>query len=148
MDKIDRAILSILQAEFPLVMKPFKAIGEQIGMSEAEVIERIKRLQRSGRIRHIRPIIDAKELGLESTLVAMRVPEERIKEVAMIINSYKGVSHNYLRKHYYNIWFTLSARDQKSLKQILMEIKKRSGIKEVLNLPTKKLFKLEVKFNL
>ncbi len=148
MDKIDRAILSILQVEFPLVEKPFKAIAERIGIDEAEVLERIKRLQKSGRIRQLRPIIDSKKLGLKSTLVAMSVPENKIEKVAEIINSYEGVSHNYVRKHRYNIWFTLAARDEKSLKQVIEEIKKRSGIKDVLSLPTKKLFKLEVKFDI
>ncbi|MEM2934105.1 MAG: AsnC family transcriptional regulator [Methanocellales archaeon] len=148
MDKIDRVILSILQIELPLVEKPFKAIGERIGIEEEEVIERVKRLHKSGKIRQFRPIINPKKLGLKTTLVAMRVPEDKIEKVAEIIDSYEGVSHNYVRRHYYNIWFTLAARDEKSLKQTVEEIKKRTGIKEVLNLPAKKLFKLEVKFDL
>jgi DNA-binding Lrp family transcriptional regulator len=148
MDRIDKAILSILQVEFPLVEKPFKAIGERIGIGEAEVIERVKRLQETGKIRQLRAIVNFKKMGLKSTLVAMSVPKDKIKEVAEIINSYEGVSHNYARRHHYNIWFTLAARDEKRLKQIIEEIKKRSGVKDVLNLPTKKLFKLEVKFDI
>lgn len=148
MDKIDRAILEMLQVEFPLVKRPFKLIGERAGIAEEEAIARIKRLLESGKIRQIRPIIDSKKLGLKSTLVAMSIPQDRIDEVARIINSYDGVSHNYVRNHHYNIWFTLAARDEKSLNEIVEEIKKRAGIEDVLNLPAKKLFKLEVKFNM
>ena len=148
MDKIDRAILEMLQVEFPLVKRPFKLIGERVGIAEEEAIARIKRLLESGKIRQIRPVIDSKKLGLKSTLVAMSIPQDRIGEVAGIINSYDGVSHNYVRNHHYNIWFTLAARDEKSLNEIVEEIKKRAGIEDVLNLPTKKLFKLEVKFNM
>ncbi len=148
MNKIDRAILKMLQVEFPLDARPFKVIGKRAGINERETIARVKRLLESGEIRQIRPILDSKKLGMKGTLVAMSVPENRIDEVADIINSYDGVSHNYLREHHYNIWFTLAAENEKRLNELIREIKKRTGAKDVLNLPTKKLFKLEVKFNI
>lgn len=147
LDDIDKKILNSIQLDFPLVHRPFGELGKSLGLKEDEVISRIKRLQKEGAIRRIGPIISTKKTGGMSTLVAMKVPPERVDEVAGIINEYEEVSHNYLRPSNFNIWFTLSAESGKRLNEILNELTDRTGC-ELRNLPTKRLFKIGVKFNI
>ena len=147
LDDIDKKILNSIQLDFPLVHRPFEELGKSLGLKEDEVISRIKRLQNEGAIRRIGPIISTKKTGGMSTLVAMKVPPERVDEVAGIINEYEEVSHNYLRPSNFNIWFTVSAESSERLDEILNELTDRTGC-ELRNLTTKRLFKIGVKFNI
>ncbi len=147
LDEADKKILNAIQIDFPLVHKPFKQLGDMLGLHEEEVIKRIKRLQEKGAIRRIGPIINTKKTGGVSTLVALKAPADRVDEIAQIINGYEEVSHNYLRPAEFNIWFTLSTESETRMQEILSEITERTGCK-VMNLPTKRLFKIGVKFNI
>ncbi len=147
LDEVDKKILNAIQLDFPLERKPFEALGKSLGIKEEDVIRRIKRLQAEGAIRRIGPIISTKKTGGVSTLIAMKVPDDKVDEVAGIINQYDEVSHNYLRPANYNIWFTLSAESEERMQEILKEITEKTGCL-VINLPTKRLFKIGVKFNI
>jgi DNA-binding Lrp family transcriptional regulator len=147
LDEVDKKILNAIQLDFPLVHRPFLQLGNRLGLKEDEVIGRIKHLQAEGAIRRIGPIINTKKTGGISTLVALKAPPERVDEVAKIINGYDEVSHNYLRPAEYNVWFTLSTDSEKRMLEILREIGERTGC-EVMNLPTKRLFKIGVKFEI
>ncbi len=147
LDDVDKKILNAIQIDFPLVNKPFKELGENLGLEEDDVIRRIQRLQKEGAIRRIGPIISTKKTGGMGTLVAMKVPPERVDEVAGIINEYDEVSHNYLRPANFNVWFTVSAQSEDKLNEILDELNEKTGC-ELRNLPTKRLFKIGVKFNI
>ncbi|MBW6516993.1 MAG: AsnC family transcriptional regulator [ANME-2 cluster archaeon] len=147
LDDLDKAILNDIQVDFPLTEQPFREMAENLGSNEDEVINRIKRLIKEGAIRRIGPILNVKNTGGESTLAAVKAPEERIDEVANIISSYGEVSHNYLRPAEYNIWFTVSAPTKERLGQILEEIETRTGC-PLIDLPTLRLFKIGVKFNI
>lgn len=144
-DEVDRSILNSIQDGFPLTSRPFAELGAKLGLDEDEAISRIQKLRDAGIIRRIAPIIDVKKLGGASTLVAMSAPLDRVDEVASTINTYSEVSHNYLRQDEYNIWFTVSASSKSRLDQILKEIGEKTGCPYV-NLPTVKIFKLGVRF--
>jgi len=148
-DPVDLKLLDLLQDEFPLNSSPWKTIGEKIGLSGEEVLSRVRDLHSRGVIRSISPILETGRIGLQaSTLVAMQVPGPDIRRVVGIINEYPQVSHNYEREHDYNVWFTLSTRDQDECTRLIREIIARTGIPpdRVLNLVTLERYKIDVRF--
>ena len=148
LDQTDRKILQVIQSDFPLVERPYLQIAETVGITEREVIERIGRMQEEGVIRRLGGLFDSRKLGYTGTLCAMQVPPEDIERVAEIVNQYHGVTHNYLRNHHYNLWFTLLAESEARLNNILNEIGNRTGITDILNLPAVNVFKVRVNFDL
>jgi len=190
MDSADRKLLNLLQTDFPLVARPYAEVALQLGTSENDAIARVKRLASSGIIRKIGPILDSRALGYASTLAAMAVPENQIDRVAEIVNSFPGVTHNYIREaqeeqgglsplrsadvakrrparrwglspsapemdssplpidcHPPNMWFTVHARNQKGLRNIIAEIERRTGLK-VVRFDATKIFKISVQFQI
>jgi len=148
----DRKILHRLQSNLPLESRPFLALSKELGIDEDTIIERIKYMIDNKFVRRLAPIINTQAMGREATLAAIKVPEDRIEEVSEIINEYTGVSHNYLRKGKnkeipYNMWFTMSAKDDEELNSNLKEIEDRTGL-VVRSLPTVKKFKIGVKFKI
>ncbi len=145
MDRADRRILDIIQTDFPLVSKPYASIAEQLGLTEAEVLARVRAMQGSGIIRRIGANFQSRKLGWKSTLCAAAVPEHRLQEFVDLVNSYPGVTHNYLRQHEYNVWFTMIRPSWEEIEAQLQEISSRTGL-EVLNLPAERMFKIRVDF--
>ncbi|MDR5659660.1 Lrp/AsnC family transcriptional regulator [Serpentinicella sp. ANB-PHB4] len=148
MDEIDLHLLTIIQKGFPIDPQPYKILGNKLCISEDNVLSRIANLKSKGFIRRIGGVFDSKALGYTSTLCAMKVPEDKIEEVAEIINSLPEVTHNYLREHDYNLWFTLIAPSQEELYNLLTFIKNKTTIHRLINLPATNLFKINVHFDL
>jgi siroheme decarboxylase len=146
MDTTDKNILNEIQSGFPVVSRPFLEIGNRLGLSEDEVIGCIKRLKEDGIIRRIGGNFNSRKLGFTSTLCAARVPEEKIAIFVEAVNSYRGVTHNYLRKNAYNIWFTFIAPDMSTIENSLKEIALKTGVNDILNLPAEKMYKIKVDF--
>lgn len=147
LDAIDKKLLDEIQHRFPVCSRPFAAVGEGLDMEETAVISRLRRLKKKGLIRRIGPVYDARACGLTTVLVALAVPEERVERVAALINAFDGVTHNYLRRHRYNIWFTLAARDYAEKRAILRAIRKRGSPEMWLDLPARKVFKIGLLFS-
>jgi DNA-binding Lrp family transcriptional regulator len=148
MDKIDKKILNILQTRFPIVPEPFDAVATELGISGDEVIERVRRLKEKGIIRRIGAVFNSRALGFTSTLCAARVPEEKIRAFADVVNSYPGVTHNYRRSNEYNVWFTFIASDREALDKALDEIREKTGVTDILSLKAVKTYKINATFEL
>ena len=147
MDQKDRLILNEIQRNFPVTHRPFLALARKLKLREKEVMERVQRLKDVGIIRRIGASFSARAVGFRSTLCAARVPKDKIEQFVAVVNTYPGVTHNYEREGDYNIWFTLIAPSKKKIGQILAEISRKTGVKEILNLPALKTFKIAVDFN-
>jgi DNA-binding Lrp family transcriptional regulator len=116
-------------------------------LREKEIVERVQKLKDVGIIRRIGASFSARAVGFTSTLCAARVPREKIEGFVSVVNTYPGVTHNYERGGDYNIWFTLIAPSRKKINQILAEISRKTGVKEILDLPALKTFKIAVDFS-
>ena len=150
-DSVDRKLLDKAQEEFPLTDRPWQSMGMDLGLTEREVMDRLNRLSKEGIIRKIGPALDARRVGLgASTLIAMKVPEDRVQNVAKMISKHREVSHCYQREHEYNLWFTIAARDERELEKTLEGIRRGADVGEddVLNLPSVRTFKIDVRFQL
>lgn len=148
MNNNSNKLLNIIQNDFPIEPRPFLSIAKNLKMSEKEVLDLIKELKEQGFIRRIGGIFDSKNLGYAGTLCAMEVPENKIEEVSQIVNSYENVTHNYLRNHRYNMWFTLIEPSLSSLDVHINEIKTKTGITEILILNSLRTFKINVNLNI
>jgi DNA-binding Lrp family transcriptional regulator len=148
MDPLDRQLLNLLQESVPLVPSPFAALGRELGLEEDEVLSRTQRLKEAGIIRQIGPIFSSRRLGYQSTLVAFHVEPERLEEVAALISAHPGVSHNYSRNHFYNLWFTLTLPPHQDVEDEIARLAEESSIDDYLNLPSLRLFKLGVHFDM
>jgi DNA-binding Lrp family transcriptional regulator len=146
MDEADKRILNEIQSSFPINSRPYLEVARRINLSEKEVIERVRRLKREGIIRRIGGNFQSKRLNFTSTLCAAKVPEEKIEEFVQAVNRYSGVTHNYRRSHAYNIWFTFIAQDMDEIERSLREISLETGVKEIRNLPSQRMFKIKVDF--
>mgnify|MGYP001610051002 FL=1 len=148
MDAVDKKILNIIQTKFPIVQRPYEAIGKEVGASATDVILRIGNLKKEGIIRRIGATFDPRKLGFVSSLCAAKVPPEKIKEFVEVVNSYPGITHNYERDNEYNVWFTFIDESMEEIENKLKEISKETGVKDVKNLPTVRFFKIRVDFDM
>ncbi len=148
MDDIDKKILNIIQLNFPVIERPYEAIGKDVGISEDDVIERIGNLKKEGIIRRIGATYDPRKLGFVSSLCAARVPPEDIDRFVEVVNSYPGVTHNYERDHDYNVWFTFIAESMEDIERSIKEVIDKTGITDIRNLPATRFFKIRVNFTM
>ncbi|RPF46689.1 AsnC family transcriptional regulator [Thermodesulfitimonas autotrophica] len=148
LSEAERRLLSAMQDGFLPVPEPFKELADRLGLTEEEVLGELRRLKAAGVIRRLGAIIDSRKIGYTGTLCAMKVPPERIPEVAQVINSFPEITHNYVREHTYNVWFTILAPSAQEIDRIIGEIKEKTGIQDFLNLPARRIFKIRVNFDL
>jgi len=148
MDKIDSQILQELQYNFPLNERPYEVIAERLEIPEEEIWNRVLMMLDNGIIRRMGASFDSNKLGFRSTLAAVSVAPEMVDRAAEIIGRFYEVTHSYLRNDVFNIWFTLIAIDDNRIENILEQIRKSLFLEssEILNLPMKRLFKLDARF--
>lgn len=148
MDEQDKRLLNLIQADFPLVSRPFEVLGRSLGLSQNDVIGRLSEQRRQGVVRQIGAIFDTRSLGYKSSLVAMRVPAGRVDEAATVVSEHPGVSHNYRRNHDFNLWFTVAVPPSSDLEWTVGMLHDMAGAQSTRLLPTLRLFKIGVQFDL
>jgi len=148
LDPLDQELLNALQWDFPVVARPYAALGERLGISEVEVRDRIEKVKAAGVLRQLSAIFDTRALGYGSSLVAAKVDPNRVDEAAAIISAHPGVSHNYKRNHDYNLWYTIAVPPGDVLQDHLDVLHRESGALVTRPLPTLKLYKIGVKLDM
>ena len=146
LDDHDKRLMNLLQSSFPLDPEPFARVAEQAELSLGDVLSRTQRLLDGRIIREITPIFDTRALGYSSMLVAAKVDSENPHRAAEIINSHPGVSHNYLRTHEFNLWFTIATPpdSELGLEGTLEVLQRLTGAESIRQLPTLTLFKINM----
>ena len=150
LDDFDKRLLNAMQGGFPIEPRPYAAVAAALEVPEERVLARVGELVDERIIRQITPIFDTRALGYGSMLVAAKVDPEHPWRAARIINSHPGVSHNYLRNHEFNMWFTLAVEEDSALGldgtlDVLQEL---TGAESIRQLPTLKLFKIRMDLEL
>jgi siroheme decarboxylase len=146
LDELDRRLLNLMQGSFPIAARPYQHVAALAEVSEAETMSRLQRLLDKRIIRQVTPIFDTRALGYSSMLVAAKVDPEHPHRAAQVINEHPGVSHNYLRNHDFNLWFTIATEPDSALglEGTLEVLAREAGAESVRQLPTLKLFKIRM----
>jgi DNA-binding Lrp family transcriptional regulator len=146
LDELDRRLLNLMQGSFPIASRPYQHVAALAEVSEAEAMSRVQRLLDNRIIRQVTPIFDTRALGYSSMLVAAKVDPEHPHRAAHVINEHPGVSHNYLRNHDFNLWFTIATEPDSALglEGTLEVLAREAGAESVRQLPTLKLFKIRM----
>jgi siroheme decarboxylase len=139
-------LLNEFQRDFPLEPRPFRCIAEKLGMTEDEVIDVLRHLSEAGAISRVGAVVRPNSVGA-STLAAMRVPEDRLDEVADHVSARPEVNHNYQRDHAINLWFVVATDSREKVSRVLEEIEVATGI-TVLDLPLVTPFHIDLGFDL
>jgi DNA-binding Lrp family transcriptional regulator len=149
MDLIDRKLLNIIQSQFPLIDQPYRQMGQELGIEEQEVIDRLTSLKRQNVLRQISAIFDTRRLGYKTTLVAMAYKPEQLHQGALFINRHPGVSHNYAREgSYYNLWFTVAVPPDGDLEGTVAWMARQTSALSYRIMPTIRFFKIGVNFDM
>ena len=146
LDELDKRLLNLMQGQFPIAQRPYQHVAAVAGIDEQEVMRRVQRLLDERIIRQVTPIFDTRALGYSSMLVAAKVDPENPWRAATVINEHPGVSHNYLRNHEFNIWFTIATEPDSrlGLEGTLQLLSALAGAESIRQLPTLKLFKIRM----
>ncbi len=147
-DPKNKNILNNIQLKFPIDARPYRVLAQKLDLSEDELIQRIQQMKKDILIRRIGGNFSPDKLGYHSTLCAAKVPEEKIEQFKQTVNAYSGVTHNYMREHAFNIWFTFIAPSVKVIEKNLEQIRKDTGVDTILNLPATRVFKISANFKL
>lgn len=145
---IDRALLNLIQAEFPLTKEPYADLGQRLGTGTDDVIRHIKHLKSGGIIRLIGPVLDSRSLGYQTTLVAMRVAKAQLEKAEQVIAGHPGVSHGYERDHHFNLWFTLAVPPAVNIETELEQVSRSTGAEAIFSLPAIRVFKIGAYFDM
>jgi DNA-binding Lrp family transcriptional regulator len=143
-------LIRSVQGGVPLVERPFAQIAEKLGLGEegeARVIAALQGLSEEKVLREISAVLEGSVLGHDSALVAGVVPSEKLERVVEVVNAHPTVTHNYLRNHHYNLWFTIATPPGMGLEKTLELLADEGGVEAFLPLRRTYTFKIGVNFD-
>ena len=144
----DKRLLNLLQGNLPLCSRPFARLGEMLETTEEHVLSRLNALKHEGYLRRIGTFFNSEQLGYHGTLIALRVAEDHLADVAQAVNRYVGATHNYEREGKYNLWFTLLTPSHRAEEKILADVAALPGVEHLMSLKANKRYKINVQFKL
>ncbi len=147
MDAIDRNIINSLQGGFPICDSPYRVVAEQLGIEEADLLQRLERMLELKQLSRFGPMYHAERLGGGLSLCAMKLPEADFERVVEQVNAHPEVAHNYAREHQLNMWFVLATETPERIESLLIEIEEETGY-HVYNMPKQEEFYVGLKFDL
>jgi DNA-binding Lrp family transcriptional regulator len=134
MDQLDKRIINYLQQGFPICASPYRQVAEELGIEQAELLNRLQTLLADGVLSRFGPLFHAEQMGGALTLAAIKVPEQRFEEVTEIVNAFPEVAHNYARNHALNMWFVLATEHREQVASVIADIEQQTGL-SVYNMP-------------
>lgn len=140
---LERKILNCIQGDMPLVSQPFRILSKRLGVEEDEFLKQIRRFKKNGVIRNLSAHLNHRKLGFTSTLIALKVPLNKVDSLAKKIIRYPEVTHCYLRQGEYNLWLVFICSEKEKLRKFLGRLTVALGRQNILNLETKRQFKLK-----
>lgn len=149
--KFEKQLLNDYQQGMPMVSEPYSEMARELNqkgfsVSENDVIDSLKSLQERGMVSRVGAVFKPQRVG-SSTLAAIAVPDERMEEVAQIVNHFSQVNHNYKREHHFNLWFVVTASSQQEVENVLQKIEQQTGL-SVMNLPMEQDYHIDLGFPL
>jgi DNA-binding Lrp family transcriptional regulator len=147
---LDQRILQQLQDDFPVCEDPYAVIASRLGIDPDELYRRVIALLQAGIIRRLGASIDSAKFGFAGTLAAISVPPKLVERAARLVGSFTEVTHSYLRRDRFNIWFAIIAKNQRRTRQILAQIARELSLRDgnILDLPAEQVFKLDTRFQI
>jgi DNA-binding Lrp family transcriptional regulator len=145
LDELDRRIVNLLQEGIPVCEQPYLAAAQALGLTEAQLLERLQSLLDRGVLSRFGPMFNVERLGGAFTLAAMRVPAARFDEVCAQVNARPQVAHNYAREHEFNMWFVIAAERPEQVGEVIAAIEADTGL-PVYNLPKRREFRVRARF--
>lgn len=146
LDKLDKRLLNDFQQDFPLTARPYAAVAERLGVTEADVLDRLAVLSGQGSVSRVGAVFRPHAVG-GSTLAALAAPPDQLEHIAALVSAYPEVNHNYQREHRLNLWFVVTAASAQAVGAVLADIAARTGLR-VLDLPLLEHFHIDLGFDL
>ena len=143
LDDLERRIIRHLQGDLPLTSKPFAVLASRVGISEEELLERIKLQKEKGVLRRLGANLNPQLAGFRANvLIAWNVPDDRMDEIGPLMASFREVSHCYERrtqgKWKYNLFTMIHGKSREDCQGILRAITENTGIQDYVSLVTLK----------
>ena len=146
LDDTDRAIINAMQGDFPLVDQPYRAVAVALGLSEDELLARLKRMLEQRVLTRFGPMFQVERMGGAFVLAALTVPEERYDEVTAQVNAFAEVAHNYRREHAMNMWFVLATETPSGIANAIQRIEAATAL-PVFAFPKEREYFVEMKLH-
>ena len=169
MNDLNQKLLAIIQDGFPLVERPYLRLAEMLNcdskkdagekcanlvVTEQKVFDEVEKMRASGVIRRIGGVYDSKKLGFISRLCAGKVPASEndfsaehhaqtpMEKFAAVVNDEPAITHNYIRSHEYNVWFTVIAENESAIQTVVDRVCAKTDLHDVHVLTATKKYKI------